>query len=287
MRTEKSHLDIKSINTISMFWTALTHKVTFAATWRLFFSGMTEFFVPQFQTMFRLSNRPVVSVDHPLDETIPFRPEQVNIYMHFYPLCIKCMYFLYKEFGKTALPLIRDIMTDVADIYYEAGIIYRERQSTTDRPRYLKTAKFKLIHLVDPHLHCVPSLHVLLVVFNYVRMSQIIDRLSSEGSDYSEQLEYMYSQAVEITNSILFIKQHSVNCIPAALCTMSNLYPEYTTERAASFINDLVADESLDSRDQIKEFIHTQYRRFMQSSSETCYRDVLLGFLQSCEPVAR
>jgi hypothetical protein len=287
MRKKKSHLDIKSINTISMFWTALTHKITFVATWRLFISGMTEFFIPQFTTMFRLSDRPVVSVDHPLDETIPFRPELVNIYMHFYPLCIKCMYFLYKEFGKPALPVIRDIMNDVANIYYEAGKIYRERQSTTDRPRYLKTAKFRLIHLVDPHLHCVPSLHVLLVVFNYVRMSQIIDRFSAEDSDYSEQLAYMYSQAVEITNSILFIKQHSVNCIPAALYTMSNLYPEYTMQRATSFIDDLVIDQSLDSRDQIKEFIHTQYRGFMESDSDTCYRDVLLDFLRTCEPVAR
>ena len=287
MKMKKSHLDIKSINTVKMFWTALTHKTTFTATWGLLFSGMTEFFIPQFQTALRLSKIPVVSVDHPLDETIPFRPDWVHIYLHFYPLCIKCLYFLYKEFGKKALTIIRDFMNEIADIYYEAGKIYRQRQSTTNRPRYLKTAKFRLIHLVDPHLHCVPSLHVLLVVFNYVRMSQIIGRLSEEGSDYQEQLSYIYSQAVAVTDSILFVKQHSVNCIPAALYAMSSLHPEYTMHEATSFIDDLVLDETLAARDEIREFIHTQYRAFMASDAEMCYREVLLDFLGSCEPATK
>jgi hypothetical protein len=287
-----SHLDIEGINVLKMFWMAFTHRVTFFAAWRLIASAMTEFFIPQFTTKFRLANRHVVSVDHPLDESIPFTPEYVHIYLEFYPLWIRGAYFLYKEFGDQALPEIRDFLYDVADLYYEAGKIYRRCQSTTVRPKYLKHAKFRLLHAVDPHLHCVPSLHVLIVVFNHRTVARLIDKFSNGNrADYQPQKELVYKKAVEITESILFMKQHSVNCIPAALFFMSRLRPDYTEELALSFINDLFTDNdgAPESSDAIKDFIRSRYLEMMNTDTPDGgdHKDVIVDFLMSCPPVER
>lgn len=283
---KNSHLDIASIKIAKMFWTALVHKTTFKAAWRLASSGFSEFFIPQFTTLFRVVKRNVVSVDHPLDETIPFRPEYMDTYLGFYPLWIKCMYFLYKEFDGKALPYIRDFMTGVSGLYYEAGTIYRECQSTTERPKYLKTAKFRLIHIVDPHLHCVPSLHVLLVVFNYVNMRRIIDELALDTSVYKEQVDFTYSQAVQITNSILYVKQHSVNCIPAALYVMTNLDLEYGKDQAESFIADLFRDGILENSDELRAFVYERFQFYLESGADRTHQDVLLDFLRGCAPAS-
>lgn len=274
-----------------MFWVALTHRVTFFSAWRLFASAMTEFFIPQFTTKFRLSKRPVVSVDHPLDETIPFRPEYVHTYLDFYPFWIRCAYFLYKEFGNETLPDIRDFMYNVAELYYEAGKIYRRCQSTTKRPRYLKTAKFKLLHAVDPHVHCVPSLHVLLVVSNYMNVWRLIGKFSTgNGERYKTQKELVYNKAVEITESILFMKQHSVNCIPAALYFMTMLRDEFTQEEALSFIDDLFAskDGAPENAGEIKDFIRSQYLAMLHTDVPQggSHNDVLVDFLSRFQPAA-
>jgi len=286
---KSSHLDIESINFLKMFGVALTHRVTFFSVFRLYASAMTEFFVPQFTTKFGLSGRPVVSVDHPLDETIPFRPEYVHTYLNFYPFWIRCAYFLYKEFGVGVLPEIRDFMYSVAGLYYEAGKIYRTCQSTTQRPKYLKTAKFKLLHAADPHLHCVPSLHVLIVVCNYKNFARLIDKFGGgNGAQYKEQKELVYRKAVEITESVLFMKQHSVNCIPAALYFISRLRPDFTAEEALAFTGDLFAESGSapPTSEEIKNFITSQYLDMMNADIPEGgdYKDVLINFLHSFEP---
>lgn len=283
------HRDIQNIGTFKTLWITLTHKTTFKATLRLLSSAMSEFFIPQFQTAWRLSKRPVVSVDHPLDDTIPFRPELVELYLHFYPMWIKCLHFVYKEFGKQSLPAIRDFMDGVSGLYYEAGAVYRQYQSTTNRPRYLENARFRLIHAVDPHLHCVPSLHVMVVIFNYRQLAKIIDTYAAEGEAYEEQKDYAYRQAVKITESILFVKQHSVNCIPAALFVMSQLFPDFDGDQVAAFVDDLFVDEYLETGDDIKEYIRSRYRYFSDASidSGNDFKDVILGYLKNCELVLR
>ncbi len=286
---DSSHRDIDSINFLKMYWVALTHKTTFPAVWRLFASAMTEFFIPQFTTKFGLSNRPVVSVDHPLDDTIPFNPEYVHTYLNFYPYWIRCAYFLYKEFGRVALPEIRDFMLSVSELYYEAGKVYRRCQSTTKRPKYLKNAKFRLIHMVDPHVHCVPSLHVLLVVCNYLNFWRLVDKFGNGNAEnFKQQKKLVYNKAVEITESILFMKQHSVNCIPAALYFMSRLRPSFTETAALAFVDDLFANNgnAPSTSEEIKKFIKDQYRHFLdaESSTDGDYRDVLVDFLFSFQP---
>lgn len=287
---KSSHLDIDNINFLKMFWVALTHRTTFCAAWRLFASAVTEFFVPQFATKLKLSRIPVVSVDHPLDETIPFDPRYIHTYLNFYPFWIRCIYFLYKEFGKRTLGDIRDFMYLVADSYYEAGRIYRRCQSTTRRPKYLKNAKFILLHAADPHLHCVPSLHVVLVTQSYLSIPALIDKYSGENSArYKPQKDLIYRHAVEITESILYMKQHSVNCVPAALYFMTKRRPDFAEEKVLSFIEDLfTGDEGVPATAEIiKEFFRSQYHWMMSECipEDGDYKDVLVRFLLSYQAV--
>ena len=204
--------------------------------------------------------------------------------MHFYPLWVKCLYFLYREFGRRSLPTIGVFMHEIADLYLEAAKVYRVCQSTTKRPKYLGSAHFRIIHLTDPHLHCVPSLHVLVVVLNSIRFCQFVDRLSHNGAAYAKQKRYVYTQAVEITNSILYVKQHSVNCIPAALYALSKYAGEFTENDARAFIDDLLRNDRLETREEIVRFIHTRYQSFMESELNGSYRNVLIDYLRSFEP---
>ena len=272
-----------------MILVTITHRVTFFMAGKLFWSSLTEFFIPQFTTKWRLSKRQVVSVDHPLDKSIPFDPSYVHIYLDFYPFWIRCTYFLYKEFGARAIPELHNFMHTVAELYNEAGIIYRRCQSTTNRPKYLKAPKFKLIHAVDPHLHCIPSLHILLMVYNYLAINTLIDKFSGgNGKQYAEQKEHIYNKAVAITESILFMKQHSVNCIPPSLYFMTMQYPEFTREKALSFVNDLfTGDEGVPS-EKIKDFIRSQYQELLNTDipeGSDC-NDVLVDYLTTFQPAS-
>jgi hypothetical protein len=177
-------------------------------------------------------------------------------------------------------------MYAVAELYYEAGKVYRRCQSTTRRPRYLKTAKFVMLHVTDPHLHCVPSLHVLLLVHTYLTIPSLIDKYSAgNGRSYATQKKYIYNKAVEITESILFMKQHSVNCIPAALYFMTKKRPEYTVEQALAFIDDIFTrgDRTPATAEAIRRFFRSQYRWMLQKPipENGDYKDFIVDFLKS------
>jgi hypothetical protein len=268
----------------------LTSRATAKAALQLIWVALARFFAPQFHTKFRPSVRPVVSVDHDLDKSIPFCPDLVDVYSRFISLWIKSTYFIYREFGRSTLPGIAIFINGLSNLYMESGRIYKTCQSTTVRPKYLKNMKFILIHAFDPHLHCVPSLHVLIVVYNYIMMTKLIEQYSDDTSEYSEQKHYMYSQAVAITESILLVKQHSVNCIPAALFAMSRLHPEFSRNDAAAFINQLFVDTDIEIEleSEIKDFMLTQYQDFMDSceTKQQDYSEVLLEFLMDCREIS-
>ena len=129
----------------------------------------------------------------------------------------------------------------------------------------------------------------MVVIFNYRQLAKIIDTYAAEGEAYEEQKDYAYRQAVKITESILFVKQHSVNCIPAALFVMSQLFPDFDGDQVAAFVDDLFVDEYLETGDDIKEYIRSRYRYFSDASidSGNDFKDVILGYLKNCELVLR
>lgn len=158
---------------------------------------------------------PVYQVDHPLDERIPFLPEQVNTYLDFVYFWIRATGFLAERYGTLMQDDLADFIHTMGDLYSFAAEVYRQGLSTTRRPRYLKKLRFIIIHTFDPHLMCIPSLHVMVVCRCYTKFRDIARRhgLEQELAPYIDELR---QGAIAITESILFVKQHSVNCIPAA-----------------------------------------------------------------------
>jgi hypothetical protein len=159
-------------------------------------------------------------VDHPLDEEIPFVPSLVGTYMDFLPFCVRTQAFLTEAFGKDADPYIESFIGDIGDLYALAASVYKRNFSTTRRPLYLWKPAFVSIHLFDPHLMCIPSLHVMVVILTYRRMRQILRDLRAEN-EYDGEIESVRTRAIDITESILYIKQHSINCIAAGLYAMT------------------------------------------------------------------
>jgi hypothetical protein len=170
----------------------------------------------------------------------------------------------------------------MGQVYAWAAEVYRKNLSTTDRPFYIARPRFLLIHAVDPHLMCVPSLHVMVVIRTYTLFREIAKNL---GEDFAPQLEELRLGALEITEAVLYIKQHSVNCIPAAMYAMTKydpaLFPATEAELFATSLFQNSAKPGKADVDEIRQHILTLYRRFM-SEGETAadWKEPLLNFLK-------
>ncbi len=266
-----------------IFLIAITRRETSRAVFRLIWKVARYFFFPQFQTKFWPKTRPVVSVDHPLDLKIPFKPEYVNLYLTFIHVWIKSCKFVYYMFGKKSLPYIRDFVRQITTLYTEAAKVYLKCQSTTNRPNYKKNLRFRIIHTLDPHLHCVPSLHVMIVIFNYLQMKKMINILNTGNADCSREIAWMHDQAVSISESVLFVKQHSVNCIPAALFMLTKILDDFSRDEAHGFSDSFftIVGRDLEAREEIRKFFRDKYDEFAeQKTNGRTHGQIILEFLK-------
>jgi hypothetical protein len=178
---------------------------------------------------------PVTKVDHILDEKIPFTPSWITIYLDFVQFWIRMLSFFLRRYGRKSFAPVKDFIISMGELYAYAANVYQRNLSTTKRPFYVARPRFLLIHLVDPHLMCIPSLHVMVVILTYTKFKAIAKALGEE-ENLKDQIEEMKQGALAITNAILFVKQHSVNCIPAALYAMTCFAPElFPPEEAERF----------------------------------------------------
>ena len=247
-------------------------------------SILYNFFYLQYRgAMFRKRVK-VSCVAHPLDEEIPFTPSWINVYMDFSPFWVRTQGFLADTFGKAADPHIEGFIRNIGELYRQAAVVYKRNFSTTRRPFYLGKPGFFSIHIMDPHLMCIPSLHVMVVVLTYRKTRQILRALSVE-KEYGDELESVRRRAIDITESILYIKQHSINCIAAGLYAMTcfdeQLFP---ASEAYDFVDGLFMNGgpvSALSRTAIKNHILTLYQSFLDARPEQGnWEQPLLDFLE-------
>jgi len=254
----------------------------FCATMRFIRSVIRYFFIPQFKAKFHPGSIPLVNVEHPLDACVPFKPSTVKTYLSFIRLWIKALSFVRKELGQKVDRDIAAFLDDLSFAYREAAYVYRRCLSTTRRPTHVKNPYFVLIHIADPHLYCVPSLHVLIVCLTFLRVREILARHGC-ADRYTDKLAELYEDAVRITETVIFIRQHSLNCISAGLYMVSTLVPQFGREDAEEFIARLFAEYPEVRRvDDIHAYILSLYDEFIASRDahpERDYRDVLLDFL--------
>ena len=223
----------------------LTNAKLRSAVIRCVISIFYNFFFRQFRAAFLPGRAPVSKVDHPLDLKIPFKPAWVTIYLDFIFFWIRVISFLLRNFGRKAYKACEDFISTMGQLYKFAAGVYKQNFSTTERPFYIKRPRFLLIHLVDPHLMCIPSLHVMIAIRTYTKFRQIVRELGQETS-LAVQIEEMRQGALAISRAILYVKQHSINCISAALYAMCCFDPElFTQEEAESFAIELFTGKSL------------------------------------------
>ena len=209
------------------------------ATLRCIFSIFFNFFFRQYRAAWLPGRVPVSKVGHPLDLKIPFVPAWVTIYLDFVTYWVRMVSFLLRAYGRRAYGAAREFITSMGELYAFAAETYRQNFSTTDRPFYIARPRFFLIHLVDPHLMCIPSLHVMVVIRTYTRFAAILRSLNEE-ENCAAQIAEMKQGALAITQAILFVKQHSINCIAAAMYAMTRfdrgLFPPEEAEAFAALL---------------------------------------------------
>ena len=212
---------LKKYSVFTSYFALPFRKVTAKSTFKLLGVVLKDFFFLQFAVKWRIKKIPVVSVDHPLDKKVPFTPDRVGIYFDFINIWIRPMSMMIKKFGaKKGLPLCKEWLDRLRKTYEEAAKFYRFCLSTTDRPHYKKSLNFLKIHLFDPHYCCVPSLHIAIVVLVFTFYRDLFVREGFSAEEREAWTRELYEGAVSIGETVLYVKQHSVNCIPAALYMM-------------------------------------------------------------------
>lgn len=254
--------------------------------------ALYHFFWPQFQTRLNPRLRPVAVLSHPLDRRIPFLPREVRTYLGYMGFWLKSLRFLYDLLGKAAIADIRESIDQVCVLYREAGSIYRRCQSTTTtRSAPPLNPWFAAIYLFDPHLHCIPSLHVLVICYNWRRLAEILrrrGRLEGEGLSAVHEAQ---AQAVRVSEAILAVRQHSLADIAPSLFLLSCRYREFGQEEVSQYAGTLFRRWRLPEpikrsmRDCILDGYREMRRRLSCGPNNTC-RELLLRFLAEYIPKA-
>jgi hypothetical protein len=248
---------------------------------------MKKFFLLQYKANAHPGFIPVSSVDHPLDEKIPFKPSWVYIYLDFIEFWVQILGFLLKRYGKNGIKPVKDFIDTMTNLYLFAAEVYSKHMSTTNRPKYYKNLRFIIIHMTDPHLMCIPSLHVMVAIRAYTKFREIIQSFGDE-ENLSKEIHDMYDGSLRITESVLYVKQHSVNCISAAMYAMSHFDPKlFPPEEARNFAAQLFINQTEPNQadgNRIREHIISLYERFMQEGNETArWEEPLIRFLQATD----
>jgi hypothetical protein len=243
-----------------------------------------NFFFLQYRAVLFPGRVPVSGVDHPLDEKIPFIPRRVGVYLDFTCFWIRAAGFLRRRFGRKIQGPLRDFIASMGELYAFAAMVYRKNFSTTRRPFYVARPRFLLIHCFDPHLMCIPSLHVMVVIHTALRFRDMLKSLGEEDR-YAPQIEEIYRGSLAITDAILFVKQHSVNCIAAAMYAMTRFDGGlFTPREGEAFVSRLLRDQPSPGPDiqaEIREHILSLYRRFLaQGEDAPGWEAPLLKFLE-------
>lgn len=236
---------------------------------------VSNFFIIQQKQKFKITNIPVVHVDHNLDSQIPFAPSKVKIYLDFVWFIARTMDVLFCRLEKEkAISALAEFEKFITKLYREAGTIYSKTLTTTDRPKYFASPRFVIIHAFDPHLLCVPSLHVAIVAGTWAFVRKILKTTGMNEYEAQEILDEIYSGAIKISESVLYVKQHSINCVTAALYFLTAINEKnfFSEKDAENFIEKLFQDSTdIFPSDvlEIHEYMKKMYKNLIKDNKKT------------------
>ncbi|MDR2259029.1 MAG: hypothetical protein LBE14_07770 [Treponema sp.] len=273
---------ISGESTATAFLKSLGSPLLRKATVKTIGSIFYHFFFCQYRAALLPGRIPVSSVDHPLDAKIPFAPSWVAVYLDFVAFWVRILSFLLRAYRRRVYKSAGEFVESMGRLYAFAGEVYRKNLSTTKRPFYIRRPRFLLIHLVDPHLMCIPSLHVMVVIRAYTKFRAVIRGLGDEAR-FARQIDEIIRGALAITEAILFVKQHSVNCVAAAMYAMTCFEgPLFPPEEAELFASRLFT-RSLPPEDAeiLRTHIINLYRQFLsQRKTAKTWDEPLVNFLR-------
>ena len=280
---------LSSFNVLYCYVTMLPQPVSLTATLSFVKTVLTHFFLPQYFQKIRLAHYPVKSVDHKLDQKVPFKPEHIWCYLDFINIWIRPIAMLLHRFGIfDGAKLGAEFLRYIKLVYDRAWEMYSVCMTTTVRPDCDERA-IKNIRRADPHFMCVPSLHIAIVClcFSFYRM--LFEREDFSKEEKEKWNKELYERALEIGETVLYVKQHSVNCIPAALYLLTRVVPElFCTKDACDFISSLFKnanDIAPKDREEIISYMQFMYERFLlEGSSEENWTFPILHWLNTYTP---
>lgn len=206
---------------------------------------MSNFFIIQQKQKFGITDIPVVQVDHRLDGQIPFVPSKVKIYLDFIWFIARTMDVIFEKIERhTAIAALAEFEKFITELYRQAGTIYSKTLTTTERPKYFSSPRFIIIHAFDPHLLCIPSLHVAIVAGTWAFVRKLLKSTELNQYEIQEFLDEIYFGAIKISESVLYVKQHSINCVTAALYFLTAINEQnfFSEKDAENFIDRLFQD---------------------------------------------
>lgn len=276
----KTQLDLIKKNKITKaFFVIPFHWSTLKSLFGYLHSVIHKFFWLQFSVKLGFRKIEVISVDNELDNHVPFNPLKVKVYLDFVSFWIRPMVFMMNRVGiKKAIPFCAEFFVFINKCYVEAAKVYSYKMSTTNRPmcKVDKSVQknFNMIRTFDPHYLCVPSLHIAIVILAFTYYRHAFEQLGLSQEEQEFYNKELYQGALDIAETVLYIKQHSVNCIPAALYMMTKIVPEYFNNiEAKKFIDDLfvsATDVSENDKTNIHNYINTMFEKFYsEGKSET------------------
>jgi len=282
-----SQRPLKSFSGVYPYFRIIPSPRTFKVAWKFLYTVTKNYMGTQFLQKWGFYKIPVVHVDSPLDKKIPFTPSKVYIYMDFVYLFLRPLTMFIRRFGmKKAAPWCNEWFSATTKVYQEAGRMYKHTLSTTERPVYKENIHFRIIHAFDPHLLCVPSLHIALIALTTVYFKKFFKQAGLSDAECFQKNTEIYNEAIEIAESVLYMKQHSVNCIPSALYMITKLFPElFTPNDATNFINDMfLTAETISPSDvaEIKDHISFMYERLLlEGVAADDWREPVIRWIES------
>ncbi|GMO50438.1 MAG: hypothetical protein Ta2G_07970 [Termitinemataceae bacterium] len=279
----KPNIILDRSTTASMFKLVFNFRLTRVCA-RIVWTVISKFFILQQKAVMNPKKYKVTNVDHPLDSFIPFDSSYADIYMDFSPFWIRCQVFLLEKFGKNAVAHIKEFIFSLIELYNKAAEIYVCNFSTTTRPSSKDCMTVRFIHKVDPHLMCIPSLHIIVVTWTYIKMNAILKDLNC-CREYDEDIAYLKTHALKIADSVLYMKQHSINCIPAALYLLTCFDPVLVQKEEALDFIDKMLNDSTDINPEkitaIRAYMKNLYITFLnQNEVSDDWKIPLLDFLR-------
>jgi len=254
----------------------------------------TEFFFPQYTGYGPEGKKTAVNVEHPFDFTIPFEPELGKVYHRFFPHGFRVMNLLFKNFfskwhkGKSTrefYSVICEMISGITRYYYDCSWICSRIRSTTSRPPVRLRIPFILIHLTDPHFHCVPSLHVLSMYYFYAWVRTAGTKFAATSAEALELSDQAFHEATIVTEAILFVKQHSVNCIAASFFMLTITMPFFEESEVRRCILSLFTTfgAELPNKDTLRSYMLEHYQALVseyRSQSGRDWKNFLIRYLK-------